>query len=96
MCEDSQGRPANMLLFQIQMGVLTSNFKIIIKITRPPVQSSPVQSSPPVQRMYTTFIKLSSVFKAFVGFIVVSIVDCIYIMYLAATWKRMLQTDISI
>ena len=43
MCEDSQGRPANMLLFQIQMGVLTSNFKIIIKITRPPVQ-----------RMYTT------------------------------------------
>ena len=40
MCEDSQGRPANMLLFQIQMGVLTSNFKIIIKITRPPVQST--------------------------------------------------------
>ena len=63
MCEDSQGRPANMLLFQIQMGVLTSNFKIIIKITRPPVQSSPVQSSPvqsspPVQRMYTTKAKL--------------------------------------
>ena len=59
MCEDSQGRPANMLLFQIQMGVLTSNFKIIIKITRPPVQSSPVHQSSecilPTFQVFTVF-----------------------------------------
>ena len=53
MCEDSQGRPANMLLFQIQMGVLTSNFKIIIKITRPPVR--PVQSTSPANVYYHTY-----------------------------------------
>ena len=58
MCEDSQGRPANMLLFQIQMGVLTNNFKIIIKITRPPVQSSPVQSTSPANVYYPCILSI--------------------------------------